>query len=429
MPAAEIQADWAAQRIKNLSLFKAVVNVAPAQAEPEGDHHAHRGVPVPQVRAGDDVGALPRQGGRGQGSDGADADRGRRASSTTAVGPRGRGRRAPDGVDRLPGDHVISSMPIAQLLKAMDPPAPADVLAAADASATATSSPSRWWCPRRRLPGQLDLHPRARGQGRPHPELRLVVAVPGQGGPHLPRPRVLRLRGRRVLDMDRRGPGRAGHRSWSLGLVDPGVGRGRLRRADAQGVPVYDDTYKDNVDVAPGLARRPTRRTCTRRSQRHAQVQQPGPLDVHGHAHRGEHPRRHRPRHLGRERRGGVPRGEHRVESGTGRAAPVARSAPDPRTATGFTAARSPASSRRRCSSPASGTCSPLARTLPVVGNAQTSRLLGRVLAGGPGDLRPAAAARAREVSLPTAAFPPPAPDGSWPLADLVGLKQAEHPA
>ena len=44
----------------------------------------------------------------------------------------------------------------------------------------------------RRLPRQLDLHPLARRRGRPHPELRLVVAVPGEGGPHLPRPRVLR---------------------------------------------------------------------------------------------------------------------------------------------------------------------------------------------------------------------------------------------
>ena len=33
---------------------------AAAPAQPEGDHEPHRGVPVPEVRAGDDVGALPR---------------------------------------------------------------------------------------------------------------------------------------------------------------------------------------------------------------------------------------------------------------------------------------------------------------------------------------------------------------------------------
>ena len=39
---------------------------AAAEAEPEGDHLPHRGVPVPEVRARDDVGALPRPG-RGEG--------------------------------------------------------------------------------------------------------------------------------------------------------------------------------------------------------------------------------------------------------------------------------------------------------------------------------------------------------------------------
>ena len=40
-----------------------------AEAEPEGHHLAHRGVPVPEVRAGDDVGGLPGQG-RGPGLQG-----------------------------------------------------------------------------------------------------------------------------------------------------------------------------------------------------------------------------------------------------------------------------------------------------------------------------------------------------------------------
>ena len=45
------------------------------------------------------------------------------------------------------------------------------------------------------VPGQLDLHPRPRGEGRSHPELRVLVAVPGQGRAYLPRSRVLRERG------------------------------------------------------------------------------------------------------------------------------------------------------------------------------------------------------------------------------------------
>ena len=39
----------------------------------------------------------------------------------------------PDGEERLAATSVISSMPISELLRAMDPPAPADVQAAADA--------------------------------------------------------------------------------------------------------------------------------------------------------------------------------------------------------------------------------------------------------------------------------------------------------
>ena len=54
------------------------------------------------------------------------------------------------------------------------------------------------------LPRQLDLHPRHRRRGRPHPELRVVVALSRQGRADLPRPRVLRLRGRRHVEQARR---------------------------------------------------------------------------------------------------------------------------------------------------------------------------------------------------------------------------------
>ena len=64
-PPSDMPADWAAQRVKNLSLASAVIERAPAQAQPEGHHLSDRGVPVPQAGAGDDVGALPGPGGGG----------------------------------------------------------------------------------------------------------------------------------------------------------------------------------------------------------------------------------------------------------------------------------------------------------------------------------------------------------------------------
>ena len=60
-PPSEMPADWAAQRVKNLSLLVRHRQRRPAQAQPEGHHLADRGVPVPQARARDDVGALPRR--------------------------------------------------------------------------------------------------------------------------------------------------------------------------------------------------------------------------------------------------------------------------------------------------------------------------------------------------------------------------------
>ena len=109
----------------------------------------------------------------------------------------------------------------------------------------------------------------------------------------------------------------------TIGLVDPAdVEAGYVVRMP-KAYPVYDEVYRDNVDVI----RRWFEAACAQRAsggpERHAQVQQPGPFDVHGHAHRGEHPRR-RPRHLVGERRRGVPRsrrgeddrGERRDRSG-----------------------------------------------------------------------------------------------------------------
>jgi protoporphyrinogen oxidase len=130
VPASEIQADWAAQRIKNLSLMKAIIN----SMKPGG---------------GSDVTSLieefdyPRLG-PGMMWESA-ADRVRAAggsihfdSPVIAIEHRGGRARAVryrhGGKDhRLPADHIISSMPLAELISAMVPSAPADVHAAAAA--------------------------------------------------------------------------------------------------------------------------------------------------------------------------------------------------------------------------------------------------------------------------------------------------------
>ena len=62
-PSPTIQADWGAQRIKDLSLFRAVWEalkpkwIRRSRDEVPAGHEPHRGVQLPEVRAGDDVGA------------------------------------------------------------------------------------------------------------------------------------------------------------------------------------------------------------------------------------------------------------------------------------------------------------------------------------------------------------------------------------
>ncbi len=131
IPANEIQADWAAQRIKNLSLFNAVMNsLLPRRnqkditslieefeypkfgpgmmwercrelVEAEGTT-VHMEQPVVRVEHADGV--------------------------AVAVVTRGT-----DGAEvRHEGTHVVSSMPLPHLIRAMDPPVPDNVHAAAD---------------------------------------------------------------------------------------------------------------------------------------------------------------------------------------------------------------------------------------------------------------------------------------------------------
>jgi protoporphyrinogen oxidase len=131
MPATEIQADWAAQRIKHLSLMKAVMNaVLPRRNQKditsliEEFHYPKYGPGMMWEFARDKV---------------------ERAGSTVHMRSpalavhHARGRvtgvtaRIDDRAVRLPATHVVSSMPLGELLLAMDPPAPAAVQRAARA--------------------------------------------------------------------------------------------------------------------------------------------------------------------------------------------------------------------------------------------------------------------------------------------------------
>jgi len=131
VPATQIKADWAAQRIKNLSLGKAVLNaILPRRNQKkitsliEEFEYPKYGPGMMWERARElveragtkvvtetPVVTVHHAGGRAV------------AVTAHAVG---------GGETRYPCTHVISSMPISGLLLAMDPPVPAEVRAAAD---------------------------------------------------------------------------------------------------------------------------------------------------------------------------------------------------------------------------------------------------------------------------------------------------------
>ena len=131
MPATAIQADWAAQRIKNLSLASAALNwLRPHRGRQrivsliEEFHYPKLGPGMMWERCTELIEAAGYKVHLDQPVTRIRLRGGRAISVETTV----------DGaVTGYPCTHVISSMPLPDLVRAMDPPAPATVLAAADA--------------------------------------------------------------------------------------------------------------------------------------------------------------------------------------------------------------------------------------------------------------------------------------------------------
>jgi protoporphyrinogen oxidase len=130
VPATEIQADWAAQRIKNLSLAKAVVNAVLPKRNQKKITTLIEEFSYPKYGPGM-MWEVAREKVEAQGS--------KVMLRTPVTGIRHRDGPAvavvagsKGAVTEYPCSHVVSSMPLSTLIRAMDPPVPPEVRAAAD---------------------------------------------------------------------------------------------------------------------------------------------------------------------------------------------------------------------------------------------------------------------------------------------------------
>jgi protoporphyrinogen oxidase len=134
MPCTEINADWAAQRIKNLDLVSAVKNaLLGARTNAEGEVITTLIEQFHYPRLG--PGQMWETAARRLAGRGVETHLKNRVESILHDGSRVRSllvRDASGGIREVTGEHFISSMPVQTLLRAMDPLPPAEVLAAAD---------------------------------------------------------------------------------------------------------------------------------------------------------------------------------------------------------------------------------------------------------------------------------------------------------
>ena len=293
VPVSEMPADWAAQRVKNLDLGKAVLQRPDCPSRNQKEitslieefQYPKYGPGMMWERCRD----LVEQGGGIVLMDTAVESIHVHDGRATAVT-----LRHPDGrTEEMAVSHVISSMPMRTLAGMIDPPVPAEVLTAAD-----------------------DLHYRD--------FLTVALVVPeADGFPdnwiyiHAKEVKVGRIQNFGIWSPYMVKEGRTclgleyfvfeGDELWTsadedliergkrelavLGLVDPERGRGRVRRAGAQGLPALRHRLPAERRDHRQVPRHPRPQRAPGGPQRDAQVQQPGPLHVHGHAHGGEHPR------------------------------------------------------------------------------------------------------------------------------------------
>ncbi len=177
---------------------------------------------------------------------------------------------------RYQGRHFLSTLPIRDLIRAMNPAAPAEVIHAAESLKyrdfltvvlivdRAETFPDNW----------IYIH-EPQVTARPDPELQELVARPRpRPDQDQPGPRVLLLRGGRPVDDARRRFAGAGPPRDRLDR--PGLGRRRSSTAASSACPrpIRSTTtyYQAHLARDPRLAQEPAQPRA-RRSKRHAQVQ------------------------------------------------------------------------------------------------------------------------------------------------------------
>ncbi|CAN5506277.1 NAD(P)/FAD-dependent oxidoreductase [soil metagenome] len=250
VPAKEIQADWAAQRIKNLSLFSAIVNAVLPKRNQKDIASLIEEFQYPKYGPGM-MWETCRDKVEAQGS------KVLMRTEVTRVRPEGgralavTARTADGATTEYPCTDVISSMPITALVRAMDPPPPAAVLAAADGLSyrdfltialvvpEEAGFPDNW----------IYVH-------SPEVELGRIQNF-GSWSPYLVKEgrtclglEYFVFEGDRLWVMPDEELVALGTRELAaLGLVDPTeVEAGYVVRMP-KAYPTYDETYRDNVDV------------------------------------------------------------------------------------------------------------------------------------------------------------------------------------
>ncbi len=204
VPPSEIRAEWAAQRIRTLSFWRVVRAAllndgADVHSLIEQFHYPRLGPgQMWEAMAAEIVGAGGEL---------------RLGARVTRIELRdGRVRAVHAGGERIEVGHAISSLPLRDIVAIADPPAPRGGARRGARAALSRLPHGRARRARRRpLPRQLDLRPRSRGARRADPELpRLERGDGARRRPHLRRPGVLLLRGRRAVERVRRSARRAG---------------------------------------------------------------------------------------------------------------------------------------------------------------------------------------------------------------------------